>query len=439
MLTVPHRHTTQISGSMETQMAELITQKLVDSLENIGKQYYKTDTRIPGFVVRVSTSGKRTFALKMKIAGKLKEFSLANCDDVSVADAREMAQAKRNELLTEKSEKKKKSDNKSLRTLKDMFEDHLENQVNKKYDTFWFDFDDQKTRNRFWPKHLAEKNRCYQRVYKYFGEDYKVEDLSVLQLEKFHKFRSSTGKVGANRDIYYISIALESEIRYGTIKTNYAKYVELNAEKNKKLGLPIDRLKEFFQHLDTYHNGVASSAVKFAIFTGLRHSEIVSLQKRDRHENNYFDIPNKTIYLRDHKTADKTDENVVAVNDFAISVLPKYKVNTSREVNIHVFASGFMFSIATKTMSKAFNHAKKRMNLTTEENKKITPYSTRHTFASLMLKKKVSFEDVAQMLGHKDTTMLKRRYATLDEEFRDNLRNKTQDVFSDLKLVDKPD
>ncbi|AUJ64594.1 hypothetical protein B9057_09885 [Aestuarium zhoushanense] len=418
-------------------MAELITQKLVDGLENLGKQYYRTDTRIPGFVVRVSSSGKRTFALKMKVSGKLKEFSLASCDDVSVSEAREMAQDKRNELLKEKSEKKKKSDNKSLRTLKDMFEDHLENQVSKKYDTLWLEYEQQSTRNRFWPKHLAEKNRCYQRVYKYFSEDYKVENLSVLELENFHKFRSKTGKVAANRDIYYISIALESEIRYGTIKTNYAKYVELNAERNKKLGLPAERLKEFFQHLDTYHNRVAVAAVKFAIFTGLRHSEVVSLHKRDRYENNYFDVKNKTIYLRDHKTADKTDENVIAVNDFAIAVLPKFRFNSLEEKNIHVFASGFVTSITTKTMSKAFNHAKKRMNFTTEENKKITPYSTRHTFASLMLKKKVSFEDVAQMLGHKDTTMLKRRYATLDEEFRDNLRNKTQNVFSDLELMDK--
>lgn len=420
-------------------MAELITQKLVDSLENLGKQYYKTDTRIPGFVVRVSTSGKRTFALKMKVAGKLKEFSLANCDDVSVADARELAQAKRNELLSEKSEKKKKTENKSLRTLKDMFEDHLQAQVTKKYQADWIPYEFETTRNAHWPKHLGEKNRCYQRVYKYFGEDYPVQNLSVLELEKFHQHRTLKGRVAANRDNYYISIALESEVRYGTISTNYAKYVELNTERNKKLGLPVERLKEFFQHLDTYHNSVHASVVKFAIFTGLRHSEILSLEKVDTHNNNYFDIENKTIYLRNHKTADKTDMNVVAVNDFAISVLPQFRDVSRRHMNKHVFAAMIGKRISPKSISKAFNYAKNKMNFAANEKRMITPYSTRHTFASLMVKKKVPFEEVAQMLGHKTTTMLKRRYATLDEEYRDILRTKTSGVFSDLNLVDSKD
>jgi integrase len=124
----------------------------------------------------------------------------------------------------------------------------------------------------------------------------------------------------------------------------------------------------------------------FSVYTGLRYSDVFSLQKKD-----IVSIAGKDWLI---KTMEKTDENVR---------IPIYAIFNGKPSDIlNKYANfGSIFCFGHLTNQHCNRQLKEIAKLAKIENKKITFHTARHTTATYLLYKGVSITTVQKILGHK--------------------------------------
>jgi integrase len=213
-----------------------------------------------------------------------------------------------------------------------------------------------------------------------------------------------------------------------------AEDVDQTFQNVKKDPIPHKELSKFLSRLAGYHNFMAKKAVLLGIMSGLRQHNIVDLQWEDNYDNNFVDFEKKEFYLRYHKNANQTKKPMII--PFSNDVEKLLKSLPRKEGNNFIFHSRGGTKITTKTYRKAFEFAKEaidaRFNI-----EKLTPNATRHTFATTLLNhaEGINKEDLADLLGHTTTAMVRRAYAKDDTAYRNKLRNKIPN-FIDVKEDD---
>lgn len=75
-----------------------ITKRLVDSLRPKDEVYSVWDHEVPGFGVRVMTTGRKSFVLKYSINRMQRWITLGRYGDLTVDEARKLAQTRRGEV-----------------------------------------------------------------------------------------------------------------------------------------------------------------------------------------------------------------------------------------------------------------------------------------------------------------------------------------------------
>ncbi len=78
--------------------SELLTDVKIKKLQPSDKQYEKWDKKVPGFGVRVSPSGTKSFQLLYRVGKRLRRFTLGRYPTLTLFDARKVAQSALGEI-----------------------------------------------------------------------------------------------------------------------------------------------------------------------------------------------------------------------------------------------------------------------------------------------------------------------------------------------------
>jgi integrase len=158
-----------------------------------------------------------------------------------------------------------------------------------------------------------------------------------------------------------------------------------------------------------------------AFFTGIRHGEVLGIQRGDLDiENNIISINKQynitynqeNAKLKTHKNKSQYDSKVPSIIWGLLGELPTdSNANIVDRTNVKKATRDWIREEWEKALSKATIKADGR-----------TPYVTRHTFVSIALSTKVNPLLVTNNTGHTDLKMIEKAYGTLDlqkENFED--------------------
>ena len=245
----------------------------------------------------------------------------------------------------------------------------------------------------------------------YFGNRY-INQITINDLSQYIHYRlAKTSPYVARREMAYLSAAFNYGIARNYLAKNHIKEM-------KKIKLPEKQplffsKEEFARLLSVIENIDFKDAVVFALYTGLRQMELITL------EWNQIDFNNKLIVLnnRNHLTKSKKIRSI-PLNDIAMDILTKRYLNKKGNV---------IFTYNGNPMKQLFisHKFKKYVRKAEDINQNLSFHSLRHTFASWLVQKGVSLYIVSKLMGHSDTktTQIYSHLRTEDLQSSINLLN----------------
>lgn len=361
-------------------------------------EYEVRDTLLPGFGVRVSPKGLRTFIFRWSQDGKDHKATLGRFPGMPAAAARKKAEGwfglvargedPRQDLATAKAVRTA-----GRETMADLF-DRFETEV--------------------LPSLKENTQRDYQSVLRMLRASFGATPCRALDLESikaYHLEMAGTPRA-ANKQVAILSSVLTHGERVGMrdMRSNPCYLVEHYPEVKRVRSLTPKEAVAFGRLLakEEEANPIAVAVLRMMLVTGARPGELLAL------EWSWVDLKAGVITVprAHHKTGRKTGEDrFIGLGPSAIRLLKdRQKVATSRWVFPNPKGDGPF---------KGLNSFWKRLHSPQDggpdklESAGILdfhPYDLRHTWATWARRGGQGLEDLADMLGHTDIRMT-RRYA----------------------------
>lgn len=225
----------------------------------------------------------------------------------------------------------------------------------------------------------------FNKVLKYFG-DIPLTELSRKRIEEYIQDEIRTVSIhSARKELINIKSFLNWSVNSNYLLENPSKTLKRIKVPEK---LPVYYSKEEFQKLlSVIEDQDIKDLVIFAVNTGLRMGELLSLQSRQF-------IPNsKSIILDNHTHTTKSKKiRTIPLNKSAYEIIERRSKKND-----------LIFTIEGKRIIQdTFVHVFKRYVKKVDVNQKLTFHSLRHTFASWLVQSGVSIFQVSKLLGHAD-------------------------------------
>ncbi len=257
----------------------------------------------------------------------------------------------------------------------------------------------------YWEKRVSDNTlssyrQDLQAFYNHLRES-RVQTLSNLNLEVLEDFMHAETRRGISsaslaRRISTLRTFLHFLVREGLIKENIARILE-SPRIQRKLPevLSLEEVESVMSVPDTHNPvGLRNRAMLELLYgSGLRVSELISL------EMNHVDLDNGMLRL----WGKGFKERVVPFGDEAAEVLREY-LSRGREVLLRVVRSRLLFPnssgrpLSRQNIWTMVAKCSSKAGL----NKRITPHTLRHTFATHLLENGADLRLVQEFLGHSD-------------------------------------
>ena len=263
------------------------------------------------------------------------------------------------------------------------------------------------------PYYTDKTMKVYKSTFKlalnHFG-NIQLTDLSTQTIENYlHTRIRETSIFAARKDLANFSCAFNRAVRDGYLKQNPCKGI-------RRFKLPEQQpmfysREEFSRLLEALDSEDLRDIVKFAINTGMRQGEIISLQW---HQVN-FEQEIITLDNRTHITKTKRIRTLPFNNQVKTILLKRYQNR--------IPGQEFVFTLNGQSIDQErFSKDFKKYVYKARVNPKLNFHSLRHSFASWLVQKGVSIYVVSKLLGHSNisTTEI---YSHLR---RDDLKNATE-------------
>ena len=140
----------------------------------------------------------------------------------------------------------------------------------------------------------------------------------------------------------------------------------------------------------------------FMLSTGLRPKEVISVKRTD------FNFETKTFVIKNTKT--HKDKTIVLSNELT-TMLPAIFAGEQETTNA--------FNITKEGLSYIFTRIKEMMGISIQ----FSPYSSRHYFAHLMLKKGLKINELQVAMNHKNIITTMGYLRITEDESNDAVRN----------------
>jgi integrase len=228
------------------------------------------DDAVPGFGIRVTAAGARSFVLNYRVRGSGRErrFTIGGFPNWNVASARK--------------------ESRRLRTVIDGGGDPLGDIQTERAEPTMSDLI-----QRFEEEHLPRKRPGTARTYQlllhnhiepHFGQHTKVADVTFADCDDLHRKITKAGSpYAANRTKAVLSVMFKLAEKWGWRAggTNPATHIESNIEESRKRYLSSDELKRLLKALAEHPNQQIANIFRVCLMTGCRRGEARSMRWRD--------------------------------------------------------------------------------------------------------------------------------------------------------------
>lgn len=342
------------------------------------------DTKTKGLLLEIRSSGGQTFYLRYQDSrGKTRQLRLADSADVSLSQARALADKARNKIAMSQDPSEAKAELKLIPTFADFIEERYMPFV-KGYKKSW-QADDSYLRNHLLPA---------------FGKQH-LDEINKHDVIKFHHgMRSKEYALGTcNRCLILLRYALNLAVRWEIpgIKINPTKDVALFEDHNgKERYLTEGEAQKLYESVRQSENTMLQYIIPMLILTGARKREVLDAQWTD------FDLDRKQWRIPTTKAGKPRH---VPMSDGVLQLLASiphddcpwvFANPKSRKPYVSIFIS--------------WNTARKRAGLAD-----VRIHDLRHSFASFLVNAGRTLYEVQKILGH---TQIKttQRYAHLSQD-----------------------
>ena len=246
------------------------TQKSLETLLPKDRPYIVRDDETPGLIVKVYSSGRKTFFLDVLVEKRHDMFKLGIWPDLNVAQVREKAKKMRADLAMGKNPKAEK---KAGVTLGELFSVYMERHGSAK-------------------KSSGNDRHSFGKYLKPWA-NYRLVDITRAKVEALHRNIGKETPVQANRVLALLSTMFSKAIIWGYLKTdNPCRGVKKFKEISRDRFLSGEELARFFEALDLTENPAFKDFILLSLFTGARKSNVLSMRWRDiDFERNVCKIP----------------------------------------------------------------------------------------------------------------------------------------------------
>lgn len=390
-----------------------LTASEVDKLAPHERRYTVSDREIPGFELRVSPSGVKTFSIAYRTHdGKRERYTIGQLGKVTADKARKVAKARLGEVANKgnpQAEKRIARKRGSAPTLRDFIE--------VQYSEYVLGSD----AHRSGDQTIARLKAAFFPLL-----DKQLEEVTAWDISKWRMNRSKDKAkpatirrdLGALRAMYgkamswevvgadptrdeklpkvdlkgrprFLSAPEEARLR-GALRAREEKLRARRQRYNlwretRRLQVLEDRTAPYSDHIEPM--------VLLALNCGLRRGELFSLEWRD------IDLRRRMLTVRAAAAKDE-ESREVPLNDESREVLHAWRVHAAREDTPLVFHNRSKRLTTVKTAWGTL--------LRSAEIAGFTFHGLRHTFATRLLDRSASINVVRDLLGHSDITMTAR-------------------------------
>lgn len=394
-------------------MRALITNSLLAKLGSKSKQYDVWDTKLPGFLLRVNTSGRKFYRCMYRKNGSRRFYTIGRVALMKPAEAREQAKIILGKVAQGLFPDQVNVDSVIL-TLKEF--------VLQEYEV-WRLFNKKAGK--------GDLDRIKRNFFEIFG-DVLLSEISAHLIEKWRLDRLKVGIKAStlNRDVNSLKTALSKAKEWGFIEINPLQDLKplkvekngliryLNIEEETRLRLILDsrfaEIKKARSRANKWRKDrgymikpespvyYIKPMILLAMNTGIRRGELFNITWSDVN----FELATLTIRAEINKSS---RIRYIPLNNEALQVLQKWRSLTTGE-NLVFSNNGLPF----KSIKKAWSNLKRRAQI---DN--FRWHDFRHHFASKLVMAGVDLNTVRELLGHADisTTL---RYAHLAPEHKAN-------------------
>ena len=284
--------------------------------------------------------------------------------------------------------------------------------------------------------------------YRQFFEQQGLTSINEITTPDVTRFQTSRcgSPVASNRDLAHMSSLFQFCIKQKYLTDNPVQGVKKEREARGSHGILVEQIPALFEMLENYPtlrdhqsgeylNGpdgqllydpqkeIVANFTKFLVLTGLRVSEARLLTFNQNADANFIqaepcssNIGNWNIFvvLNKHKTKTAVGTRKLQLLDAVKTCLPIDPPFYSNDISKHghwVFPNKLNNGPISEQTLKKFILEIRNSFQSAGADKPITFRSLRHTFAHWAIEMQLSHDDVANLLGHTTTNMIRKHYA----------------------------
>jgi integrase len=409
-------------------MAQAITDKLVKDLAKPASGNSITyDEEVPGFGIRVTKAGAKSFVLNYRVAGRERRLTIGRYPAWSVEAARKEAKRRRQEVDKGHDPLAKRTAERRAPTVGDLCDRYISDYLPKKREASAKD----------------DKAMIAQIIRLRLGAE-KVERIRHSNIDDLHRSLKAT-PYRANRVVALLSKMFSLAVKWEMRADNPAKGVERNQEVKRERYLSPAEIVALTDALATTKSQTAANVVRLLLLTGARRSEVLKAEWAQ------FDLE-AGVWTKPAATTKQKKLHRVPLSDGATALL-KSILDAAPRDDDDKLKSPFLFpgTRSGQPLSEirdeweAIALAAGLFDVVPGKNAKGEPievkrvncrlHDLRHTYASILASAGLSLPIIGQLLGHSQPATTARYSHLLDDPLR-AATNRVGDIVGGKKSAD---
>jgi len=348
------------------------------------------DDRLPGFGLRITAKGVRSFILNYRIKGRERRITIGQYPTWTVLAARKQAEQLRRKIDLGVDPLDERIAERSAPTVRDLFDRYAAEHLPMKA-----------------PRSAADDRSMWIKDILPMLGPKKVADLDTQDCDDLHRTISSDRPTRANRVIEVLRKALNLSIRWGWIARNPASGGRRNPEHKRTRYLSREDVARLKEALEAHPEQTSADALLFMLLTGCRRREALNATWKQ------FDLENR-VWTKLSAETKQRREHRVPYSTAVAAILERRRAGAS---GTYIFPGslGAPLGEVRRTWQTA---------CTVAGLNRVRIHDLRHTFASLLASSGQSLLVVGELLGH-STPQTTKRYANL---YDDSLRAAAESV-----------
>jgi integrase len=378
----------------------VLTDALIRSLTppSAGKQTKVYDNRFPGFGLRVTASGRKSFVLNYSCNGRERRVTIGFYPVWSLAAAREQASKLKRMADAGQDPLAQREKDRSRVTVAALWDRYRRDVLPGKRPRT------AKDEGSIWRRLILP---CFGTL---FADSVRPEDVEAL-----HRRISKCTPVQANRCLASLRHVFNKGVRWGLVASNPVAGVGKNPETPRERYLSNEEMERFFAALDGREERPSVLAIRLLLLTGCRKSEAL------RSTWGQFDLANR-VWTKPSSHTKQKRLHRVPLSSGSVETLRRARALSNSD---YVFPGRNGEPLSD--IKKVFRSICEEARIT-----EFRLHDLRHSYASFLISNGTGLPEIGRLLGHTQiaTTL---RYSHLADE---PLRRATQMMSDKLEQID---